>query len=70
MDRRPNPEFEAEMAAFEQTLTREPAVVVYFTRLRGEVAGESARDLMSQLSLRVRDEQPDGLILCAAVCPE
>jgi hypothetical protein len=70
MNQRPNPDYPTERAALERTLSREPAVVAYFNGLRGEAAPGGAQTLAADLQLRVRDRTTDGLILCAAVCPE
>ena len=69
MNRKANPEYGPQMAALERTLAEDPSVVVYFTSLtRGPRAGNE-RELMAELSLRVRDQLADGLLLCAAACP-
>ena len=70
MNRQPNPDFGPQMGALEHTLTSEPSVVVYFTGLSRGARGGNERDLMADLSLRVRDQLADGLVLCAAACPE
>lgn len=70
MNRQPNPNYPAQMASVEHTLSREAAVVVLFTGLRGEAATSGEQALASDLHLRIWSRQPDGVILCAAVCPE
>jgi hypothetical protein len=70
MNRQPNPGFPAQMEALERTLAREPAVVVSFTGVRNASAGRGEPDPTADLPLRIRDRQADGVILCAALCPE
>jgi hypothetical protein len=70
MDRRPNPDFPAQMAAVERSLASESAVVVLFTGLRGAPGVLGERDLVDDLPVRVREQQPDGVVLCGVACPE
>jgi len=71
MNRRPDPAYPAEMSALQAVLSHESAVVVYFNDIRGGApAPGDASAISTTPPLHVWDRQADGLILCAAVCPE
>jgi hypothetical protein len=70
MNQRPNPDFPVQMAALERVVSQEPAVVVYFTSIRGASFASDEQDLTAALPLRIRDRQSDGVILCGSRCPE